>query len=75
MEEDEAYLKDFGLSTPEFLHLDKIHEEAQNTAHKLASANVEKKTEIDEMTKANQELHTEFEAKQAELKELLESYK
>ena len=28
MEEDEAYLKDFGLSTPQFMHLDKLHEEA-----------------------------------------------
>jgi hypothetical protein len=40
MEEDEAYLKDFGLSTPYFMHLDKIHEEAQNIAQKLASENV-----------------------------------
>lgn len=28
MEEDEAYLKDFGLSTPQFMHLDKLHEQA-----------------------------------------------
>ena len=75
MEEDEAYLKDFGLSTPQFMQLDKTHEEAQNIAQKLASANVEKKKEIDEVTHANQELYTEFEAKQTELKQLVEAYK
>lgn len=56
MEEDEAYLKDFGLSTPQFMHLDKVHEQAQDIAQKLAAANVEKKKEIEEMTTTNQEL-------------------
>ena len=28
MEENEEYLKDFGLSTPNFIQLDKLHEEA-----------------------------------------------
>lgn len=56
MQEDEAYLKDFALSSPEFIQLDKIHEEAQDTAQKLASSNVEKKKEIEELSVANEEL-------------------
>ena len=75
MQEDEAYLKDFALSSPEFIQLDKIHEEAQDTAQKLAASNVEKKKQIDELSGANTELQTEFTTKQAELKELLEQYK
>lgn len=71
MQDDEAYLKDFGLSSPQYIHLDKIHEEAQDTAKKLAAANVDKKKEIDDLNAQNQDLQTEFTAKQAELKELL----
>lgn len=75
MRDDESYLKDFGLSTPQYLHLYNIHEEAQDVAQKLAASNVEKKKQIDEFVTANQELQTEFEAKQSELKQLLEQYK
>lgn len=36
MHEDEAYLKDFCLSVPQYIQLDKIHDEAQDIAQKLA---------------------------------------
>jgi hypothetical protein len=75
MQEDEAYLKDFGLSTPNFIQLDKLHEEAQDVAQKLAQENVEKKKQIEELAASNQELQTEFAAKQAELRELVEQHK
>lgn len=75
MQEDEAYLKDFGLSTPNFIQLDKLHEEAQDVAQKLAQENIEKKKQIEELAASNQELQTEFTAKQAELRELVEQHK
>ena len=74
MEENEDYLKDFGLSSPQYIQLDKIHEEAQTTVNKLASANVEKKNEIKDLVASNTDLQGEFECKQAELKALLEQY-
>lgn len=75
MQEDEAYLKDFGLSTPNFIQLDKLHEEAQDVAQKLAKENVEKKLQIEQMAASNEEMQTEFTEKQAELRELLEQHK
>ena len=74
MQDDEAYLKDFGLSSPQFMFLDKINEEAQNIAKNLATSNTEKKNEIEALLESNSELQSEFESKQAELKDLLEQY-
>ena len=56
MQDNEEYLKDFGLSSPQYMQLDKIHEEAQSIAKKLATANVDKKNEIQELAASNQEL-------------------
>lgn len=74
MEDHEEYLNDFGLSSPQFIQLDKINEEAQNLASKLATANVEKQNQIHSLVEANADMQTEFENKQAELKVLLEAY-
>ena len=56
MHEDEAYLKDFCLSVPQYIQLDKIHDEAQDLAQKLASKNIEKQKTIDEFVESNAEL-------------------
>lgn len=75
MQEDETYLKDYGLSNPKYIHLQKLQAEAQDVAYKLASSCTEKSRQVTEVAEANQQLVEEFQSKQEELKKLVEQHK
>ena len=74
MKENVDYMTDFSLSQPCVLKMESLHEQAQDTAQRLASENVEHLSEIDEQRKANDELWQQFSAKQQELKQLNDTY-
>ena len=74
MKENVDYMTDFSLSQPCVLRMESVHEQAQDTAQRLASENVEQLSEIDEQRKANDELWKEFSQKQQELQQLNDAY-
>ena len=58
------YMADFSVSQPCVHKMDSLYEQAQDTAQRLASENVEHLSEIEEQRKANDELWQQFGSKQ-----------